>query len=1125
MGSQYDNGATQQISQSIHDAIIRRSRSERLSTPSHPSSAHHQHHDENTQFSLAEGDEGHIDITSSFAQLPVVPNDESLAFSPTQTQPPLTQFPESQRFKTPATAGRKRNYDGEVVDTPTVQSRNPLLLFAEAGPASHVLGLSQAFAATQAGSSPVGNGLTSEMRSDRPSPNVGVLSKQQGRVSSPLLEYISAEIGAVERTEARFEPLDYGGNAEKHTMSNVVVQMQTDTPSRDVRATAGKDQAKLKNASRDDPVSSASIPSSPPLLNQIEDSTTRLARHDSVVVTTTDKSKTDLATSSANKDINMTVIPDTLKRMRTSLPHGQVVSGPSPLAKTSQFVSTQQPDQDTLHSTATTQPALYFTQLSTVSEGDHTRFDKIDRVSASPEKELETTQQATQMRDTATRNPHSSLAVPETSSNSVQMTVNNPPENPLQPPASATSRRAQLEDDSSQPVRATPPGRKRRVQVLDDEVDDFGTPVQTQVDTFDARTALALDEDANVAELLVNTPKSSPIITSKRRKTRLVASPPEVSLEKVRTSVRQLSPVVEPRKPYSFPQGKRQIVPEVAFDHEDLPSPTPRAVSNVMAAEEPLQTPPRTTRPSIYDTMPSPVEVRRPSRLRAPRTQPESEIESQSSKPAPGSPVPPVLPSTMPSLPAPSSDMNITATPAETCSRPAPDPSHMVAPNMIFAYYFGRIRAYYPAECLSISADGLRYTIRWTGYDAEEMNESGVCALDLRVGDHVKVEAKGFGKTPYVITGFKTVASKSSTESATDVYGHTHVTVVPRQKHELLGKQQRPSQQEVAVADVYLDSNMWTKMRKRKVVMKTIKSIVNKTGTSTPSIRASTPSTPPSRTRQLLEESSFHLPDTTGIFTNMAFALSVEDDRARDSITTMIKNHGGAIIRNSFQELFDEQTDLRPQTRQLGFVALISDRHSRKEKYMQALALNLPCLSKKWVEASVARDELADWADYLLPAGESLELDGAIRSRRLAAYRAENARLVTILTERHNFFLNSHCVFIFATGTKKAEARRNTHLILARMMGARSVDVLHDLATAEQLMLKMENRKVWLLVDDREVSAARDVRERLMSRRRKSRRTARVDPGLTGEGEAEITIMDPESMMQSLILGRFCAGH
>ena len=125
------------------------------------------------------------------------------------------------------------------------------------------------------------------------------------------------------------------------------------------------------------------------------------------------------------------------------------------------------------------------------------------------------------------------------------------------------------------------------------------------------------------------------------------------------------------------------------------------------------------------------------------------------------------------------------------------------------------------------------------------------------------------------------------------------------------------------------------------------------------------------------------------LFQNMAFAVSYsKDGDQKSNAVKHIKAHGGLLLGDGFEQLFISKSpilttptksksldivagdglQLTAQAKSLGFVCLIADRHSRKAKFMQALALDLPCISGRWIEHSVNAGSVLDWTPYLLAA-------------------------------------------------------------------------------------------------------------------------------------------------------------
>ncbi|KAK8120367.1 chromatin-binding protein RAD9 [Apiospora kogelbergensis] len=116
-----------------------------------------------------------------------------------------------------------------------------------------------------------------------------------------------------------------------------------------------------------------------------------------------------------------------------------------------------------------------------------------------------------------------------------------------------------------------------------------------------------------------------------------------------------------------------------------------------------------------------------------------------------------------------------------------------------------------------------------------------------------------------------------------------------------------------------------------------------------------------------------------------------------------------------------------------GFTALISDRHSRRAKYMQALALGLPCLSAKWISTCVSRGTVVDWSSYVLCAGSSRVLGGAICSRNIPIYEASSKALPETLEEKPAFLRKMRILAVLQKGSQR---KHMPYFVLLQMLGA-----------------------------------------------------------------------------------------
>jgi hypothetical protein len=295
------------------------------------------------------------------------------------------------------------------------------------------------------------------------------------------------------------------------------------------------------------------------------------------------------------------------------------------------------------------------------------------------------------------------------------------------------------------------------------------------------------------------------------------------------------------------------------------------------------------------------------------------------------------------------------------------------------------------------------------------------------------------------------------------------------------------------------------------------------------------------------------------LFKNMAFAISYKGDKTPDkadkaSVTEMITYHGGRLL-DGFNELFLDTSPsllttpatsrvsavpktasdinhvgelaLAPNAQDLGFVAFIGDHYTRKSKFVQALALGLPCLSGRWISTCVARGRVVPFAPYLLAAGESAYLGGAVRSRSLEAYDAATAKLRDTFEGRERLLGGKRVVFCMGRG--KAEERKRAYLFLTRALGAGEVRRVINVKEAKEVVEGGGER--WDLVyvdDDKKIRAAEaeilGTGEGVMGAKKGTRK--RTGGGVVEDADGEVQarkrvkVVSDEFVVQSLILGR-----
>lgn len=268
------------------------------------------------------------------------------------------------------------------------------------------------------------------------------------------------------------------------------------------------------------------------------------------------------------------------------------------------------------------------------------------------------------------------------------------------------------------------------------------------------------------------------------------------------------------------------------------------------------------------------------------------------------------------------------------------------------------------------------------------------------------------------------------------------------------------------------------------------------------------------------------------LFNKMTFAVSyVQHEKQKNNVIDLIKKHGGQILEDGFDSLFESipkhshtETELALATssKALGFTALIADEHSRKAKYMQALALGLPCISGHWILACVLKQAIIDWSPYLLCAGQSLVLGNAYKSRMLKAYDATQARLIDTFAQRDKLLDGKNVLLV--TGRGKGGEKRRAYVFLARALGPTNIEEVVDFAEARKRLVESaaEGHEFDLLyVDGNDTKAGAAVFSQGAttgtSKKRKRASTADEDAGPVPK---KIRIISDETMVQSLILGQ-----
>lgn len=478
----------------------------------------------------------------------------------------------------------------------------------------------------------------------------------------------------------------------------------------------------------------------------------------------------------------------------------------------------------------------------------------------------------------------------------------------------------------------------------------------------------------------------------------------------------------------------------------------------------------------------------------------------------------------------------------------------ITGPTRVFAHFNGKDSAYYSATCLGvIPGEEPRYNVRFDDGATDTISASGIKRLELRIGDLIKYD--GARTKDFVVRGMRDRQEFAAPETPSrrgrgqprndcafpelDIHGFATVLISPKQRRSAIGVGSANEQIAVPLGNVFFTQNMWRAFKDRPYTHVQSKAQIT-TGLQTPSERPSTPSTPSSRHRRVkslnvAQSRSMAIGTITsgGLFTNMVFALTnilkpAELERAK----AQIASNGGRVLENGFGELFhvpelhritspkkkDADKSFHPTraAESLGFTCLIADKHCRRAKYIQALALGIPCLATRWISDCIVKQRVLPWAAYLLPSGESAFLGGAVRSRILPPFPTETSLLSDVIENRPRMLEGASILLIMQKGeedTMKQHPLLTFALSPARVSRAMTIEAAAKAVADAQAMGEPWD---WVFSYDRE----QETEKALFGTRGKKRKRAKEIEMLDMPNKTRTRVVGNEFVIQSLILGQ-----
>ena len=372
---------------------------------------------------------------------------------------------------------------------------------------------------------------------------------------------------------------------------------------------------------------------------------------------------------------------------------------------------------------------------------------------------------------------------------------------------------------------------------------------------------------------------------------------------------------------------------------------------------------------------------------------------------------------------------------------------------------------YQPATCQCIVGqytylDDLPVSVSFDHSISTDMTLSVIRPLQLQVNDAVKVNVPGMKSKRLIITAL--IKDPDCASLFTDIEGHTHFEARRKDNGQIA---------RFPIDQLYLPLNMMRPFLHRHFSNLHV---------------TSEPNTPSRRTARLREisptlsyKSDRARPD--GLFKNLAFAVTIQcDTNVRLQIEQKIRSHGGRIMTDGPQELFERTgfadydgapLRLTSSAASLHGAIVIADGPSRRSKYLQALALQLPCLHYSFIESCIQRKQIIDFRPFLLAAGEAHFGTHSAMMSVSCRMSFEARGLVSSLDARRTPLAKRNVIVVIGSDSETRKARR-IHLFLAWAMGCSNLTQCDSLDEAHHLLKFPEQGDRWDIVSVQEAGDA-----------------------------------------------------
>ncbi len=424
----------------------------------------------------------------------------------------------------------------------------------------------------------------------------------------------------------------------------------------------------------------------------------------------------------------------------------------------------------------------------------------------------------------------------------------------------------------------------------------------------------------------------------------------------------------------------------------------------------------------------------------------------------------------------------------------------------VLAAFRGSPEGYYPGTLLNPEILSLPYNddalaeIRFDDSSIAQVKLVQVRPLELRIGDCIKIGKVGIRNKQVEILELK----KDGNHLAyCDINGYS--LIVARRKD-------NKSTLTCPIEQVYVPRNLMKPFFQRQFPEFTISKKATEPDMETPLTPSRRfPSGRIPAVRDLMSPTtSYKGEKVSGVFVGIGFAVTIilksSSATLRQDLQRKIETNGGAYYEGGFEGMFtrspyaenDEVPPLilTPDAAKLKLAVVIADSHARRAKYLQALALGLPCLHHGFIDDCLREKRIVDYRPYLLSAGEAF-YPGSNVFMSMSIRLSEPTTLEALIMQRRTV-LNGKTMIVVAGDTDEEHTATRLHLFLAWAMGVEDIMSCRNLDEAYHILLRKEEGKIWDLVSVQ--NANNDV----------AKRTDMVD-----------RIVTNERIVQWLVMGKF----